>query len=53
MAWGQQFQAFHNLDIDQWDFAELGDEVVQELGQSKEWTGLKSVADQTPEMDDD
>ena len=36
MARGQQVQSFHNLDIDQRDFAELGDEMVQELGQSKE-----------------
>jgi hypothetical protein len=36
VALGQQFQALLNLDIDQQDFAELEDELAQELGQSRE-----------------
>jgi hypothetical protein len=36
VALGQQFQALRNLDIDQQDFAELEDELAQELGQSRE-----------------
>jgi len=36
VALGQQFQALRNLDIDQQDFAELEDEVAQELGQNRE-----------------
>jgi len=36
VALGQQLQALRNLDIDQQDFAELEDELAQELGQSRE-----------------
>jgi hypothetical protein len=36
VALGQQFQALRDLDIDQQDFAELEDELAQELGQSRE-----------------